>query len=253
MHQHWNTLEHITGVLWGYDLLWELVAALWLTMGFSDNTMTCCGKNLSLLMKGWCYREHCKCKGQCYCECEFLTAKSTSKGDPRLVNRGGRIWRQSTSKGDPRLVNRGGRSLKSVKEPTRTHGLAEPNKPKLFLLRSSQKSSVRTGFTRGSENLHLARTPNRTCGPVRQKHQNLDRTSVRFWKVQVRTSVQNRTTASLPWLHVPWLTWIWDTTAGRLVVYGEESKGDDRFLIPKGSLVIPNIWCVRSLWIFVKC
>src|SRR5271168_4720437 len=93
---------------------------------------------------------------------------------------------QSTSKGDPRLVNRGGRSLKSVKEPTRTHGLAEPNKPKLFLLRSSQKSSVLTGFTRGSENLHLARTPNRTCGPVRQKHQNLD-----------RASVQNRTTASL--------------------------------------------------------
>src|SRR5271168_4418909 len=84
---------------------------------------------------------------------------------------------QSTSKGDPRLVNRGGRSLKSVKEPTCTHGLAEPNKPKLFLLRSSQKSSVRTGFTRGSENLHLARTPNRTCGPVRQKHQNLDRTT----------------------------------------------------------------------------
>src|SRR5271155_1968879 len=44
-----------------------------------------------------------------------------------------------------------------------------------------------------------------------------------------------------------WSRFRWASSLSYLSVYGEESKGDDLYLIPKGSLVIPNIWSVRSL------
>jgi len=49
----------------------------------------------------------------------------------------------------------------------------------------------------GSPLLGPSRTPNRTFGSVQALSRTLNRTSVRFGKVQVRTEVQNRTPASL--------------------------------------------------------
>jgi hypothetical protein len=49
----------------------------------------------------------------------------------------------------------------------------------------------------GSPLLGPSRTPDRTSGPVQALCRTLNRTSVRFGKVQVRTEVQNRTPATL--------------------------------------------------------
>ena len=49
----------------------------------------------------------------------------------------------------------------------------------------------------GSQHLAPSRTRNQTSGSVQALCQTLDRTSVQFAKVQVRTMVQNRTAASL--------------------------------------------------------
>jgi len=60
-----------------------------------------------------------------------------------------------------------------------------------------QKKFSLNQVQQGSEILNLVQTQNWTCGLVLHNHRTLDWTSVRFWKVQVQTLVQNRTAASL--------------------------------------------------------
>src|SRR5271156_54216 len=71
----------------------------------------------------------------------------------------------STSKGDPRLVNRGGRSLKSVKSAQSYTWPCQTKQTKTFSLRSSQKSSVRTGFTNAEPDLWSGSAKTPKLGP----------------------------------------------------------------------------------------
>jgi len=75
------------------------------------------------------------------------------------------------------------------------------------LVQIAKSSKIRFSLNQvqqGSEILHLAWTWNWTCGQVLCNHRTLDQTSVQFWKVQVRTLVQNRTAASLLMLISPY-------------------------------------------------